>query len=109
MTGLDVAGVASHPWGEDDATTCTRFFVVTGVETTPELTHDLLRRNDRMRFRAFGLDDDEDIFFEHTILGSSCDRGELKASVMALIATADQVDQELVARWGGQRASDRVK
>lgn len=106
LVGSALAHVAVYPWGEDDATICTRSYVVTKVEVIPDLMHFLLRKNDDMRFGAFGLDGDNDIFFEHTIVGSTCDKEELRASVMAVLTTADKYDDEIVARWGGERAVD---
>lgn len=100
---------AVYPWRDDDATICTRGYVVTDVELTPELMKFLLQENNGMRFGAFGVDQDEDVFFEHTIAGSSCDKAELRASVMAVVATADEYDDKIVARWGGQRALDRQR
>lgn len=95
------------PWGDDDATITARSYVVTGVEMTQDLMYFLLRENDKMRFGAFGVDQDNDIFFEHTIVGSSCDKDELKASIFAVVYTADQYDEQITQKWGGQRAVDR--
>jgi hypothetical protein len=106
--GSTYATTAVYPWGDDDATITTRAYVVTKVELTPDLMHYLLKENDSMRFGAFGVDDDKDVFFEHTIVGSTCDKGELRASVLAVVRTADQYDDQIMARWGGQRALDRV-
>lgn len=106
--GSAIAQVAVYPWGNDDATICTRAYVVMNVELTPDLMRYLLTANDRMRFGAFGVDDDGDIFFEHSIVGSTCDREELKASVMAVATTADRLDDEIVAKWGGERAMDKL-
>ena len=105
--GSAYAAVAVYPWGDDDAVINTRSYVVTGVELTPDLMHYLLQSNDTMRFGAFGVDKDGDIFFEHAIVGSSCDKNELKASVLAVVSTADRLDDEITKRWGGQRAIDR--
>ncbi len=99
--------IAVDTWGDDDAVVTTRSYVVTKVELTPELMRYLLEQNDRMRFGAFGVDSDGDIFFEHAIVGSSCDKNELKASAIAVAMTADKYDDEIIARWGGQRAVDR--
>jgi hypothetical protein len=109
VVGSAVAQAIVFPWGEDDATICTRAYVVTGAELTPDLMRYLLRENADMRFGAFGVDDDGDILFEHTIVGSTCDKEELKASVMAVVMTADRYDDQIVARWGGQRALDRKR
>jgi hypothetical protein len=95
-----------HPWGDDDSTVTTRSYVVTGAELTPELMHYLLLKNHEMRFGAFAVDPDGDILFEHSIVGSTCDQRELHTSVMAVLSVADQHDDEIVSRWGGQRAID---
>jgi len=109
MMGSAFAQVAVQPWGDDNATIVTRAYLVTGAELTPDLMRYLLRENADMRFGAFGVDQDGDILFEHSIVGSSCDKGELKASVLAVLATADKYDDEIVARWGGERMLDRMR
>jgi hypothetical protein len=95
------------PWGKDEATITSRCYVVTSVELTPELMKYLLLENDRLRLGAFGIDNEDDIFFEHTIIGSTCDLEELKASVMAVVLTSDDYDEKIVQKFGGQRAVDR--
>ncbi len=92
------------PWGDDNAVVSCRAWVVREAEITPELLHYLLRKNDEMRFGAFGLDEKNNIFFEHAIVGPTCDKYELRASVVAVGHTADQYDDEIIARWGGHRA-----
>ncbi|MBI4409723.1 MAG: YbjN domain-containing protein [Gemmatimonadetes bacterium] len=108
MVGSAFAHTAVHPWGSDDAVINTRAFVVSGAELTAELTHYLLRQNADMLFGAFGLDAEGYIVFEHTIVGSTCDKEELRASVLAVVRTADEYDDQIVARWGGQRALDQA-
>lgn len=105
--GSAMTQIGVSAWGDDDATITVRSYVVTGAEMNAELMKFLLRENDRMRFGAYGLDEDEDIFFEHTIVGSTCDKEELKASVVAVVMTADDADDKIIAKWGGQRAVDR--
>jgi hypothetical protein len=67
----------------------------------------LLMENGTLRFGAFGIDSEKDIFFEHTIVGSTCDKEELRASVMAVVTNSDDYDDKIVAKWGGQTARDR--
>jgi len=95
-----------HPWNEENATITTRSYVAVNVDIKPDLMEFLLRENDTMRFGAFGLDKDLDIFFEHTIVGTTCDIEELKNSVLAVGYAVDQYDDQIVKRWGGVRASD---
>jgi len=106
--GTAFCTVAVYPWGDDDASITVRSYVVTGVEKTPDLMEFLLKENAKMRFGAFGLDDENDVFFEHTIVGSSCDKTELRASVLAVLSTADTYDDQIVQRFGGLRAVDRA-
>lgn len=108
MIGTAYAQTGVFPWGKDDATITTRSYVVTGTDLTNDLMLFLLNENDRMRFGAFGVDADKDIFFEHTIVGSTCDKEELKASILAVVMTADQYDEKIVSKWGGQTARDRM-
>lgn len=109
LVGSAVAQILVMPWRDDDATITTRAYVVSGAELSQDLMHYLLRKNADMRFGAFGVDDDGDILFEHSIVGSTCDKPELKASVMAVVMVADDYDDEIVSRWGGQRAIDQMR
>jgi hypothetical protein len=106
FVGSALAQVHVQPWRQDDAVVTVRSYVVTGVEVRPDLCEYLIRENDNVLFGAFSLDKDNDIAFTHVIVGSSADRGELKASVMAVVTTADKYDDEIVRKWGGRRALD---
>lgn len=101
--GESIAQVGVYPWGEDDATITTRSLVVNQVELSLGLMRYLLRENDKMRFGAFGLDSDENIYFEHTMVGSACNKDGLKGSILAVVITADQYSQQIIERWGGRR------
>lgn len=108
LHGSALINMAVYPWGDDDAVVQTRSYVVTGAEPTQDLMQYLLHENDRMRFGAFGLDKDNDIFFEYAIVGATVDREELKAAAVAVALTADDYDDKIVERFGGQRALDRA-
>ncbi|MBD0267059.1 YbjN domain-containing protein [Pseudanabaena sp. FACHB-2040] len=105
--GSAVASTRVVPWGEDEALITTRSYVVTDLEVTPDLTFFLLRENNGIYFGRFALDDENDIVFEHSLVGSACNLIELKHSVMTVIRIADDYDDEIVTRWGGKRALDR--
>lgn len=109
MKGSTYAQIIVFPWGDDDAVVCVRAYVAYGPDLTPDLLRFLLRENADMRFGAFGIDDDGDVFFEHSIVGSTCDKEELKHSALAVLSTADRYDEEIVERWGGLREADRAK
>lgn len=101
--------VLIYPWESDDAVINIRSFVVTGVEQTPDLFRFLLQENTKMRFGAFGIDEQGDILFEYSLPGSTCQKKELDVSVRAILETADDYDDRIVAQWGGKRALDRLQ
>ena len=106
--GSAVAFVRVLPW-RDEAVVCTRAYVVTDIEHSPELYQFLLRSNADFVFGAFGIDEDGDITFEHTILATHMDPDELKDSVMAVLWTADHYDDQIVEQFGGLRALDKMR
>lgn len=106
--GSTFTHVSVYPWGEDDCVIRTVCYVVSGAEITPALTEYLVRENSGMRFGAFGIDSDDDIMFFHTIVGSKAEKEEVRASVMAVALTCDDYDDKIVARFGGQRATDKL-
>lgn len=107
--GSAVAYTEVIPWGENEAIVVTRSWVVTDIAISPDLMYYLLRENDSLYFGRFAIDDEDHIVFEHSLVGSSCDRQELKASVVTVVKFADEYDDKIVTRWGGQRAADRSR
>jgi hypothetical protein len=108
QVGSTLTHIAVHPWGDDDATILVRAYVVFGPDLTFDCLKFLLLQNNEVRFGAFGIDTDGDIFFEHSIVGSTLDKEELRASVLAVTTTSDRYDEQIVERWGGMRAVDRA-
>lgn len=105
--GSAVASTRIVPWNDDEALITTRAYVVTDIEITSELGYFLLRENNGIYFGRFALDAENDIVFEHSLVGSACNLIELQHSVMTVIRIADDYDDEIVTRWGGKRALDR--
>lgn len=105
--GSTTASILVLPWGDDRCVVEIRAYVVLGAELTPELLKYLLVQNSDFMLGAFGVDTDDDIFFSHSILANDLDKPELRASINAVRFTADSQDDEIQARWGGQRIADR--
>lgn len=99
--------VQIYPWDEDDSIINVKSVVVTGAELTQDLLLYLLRENDELQFGAFAISPKGEILFQHTIVGSTCDPGELEASVREVLELADEYDDRITVRWGGQRALER--
>ena len=102
------AEVHVYPWGDDDSVVNIRSTVVSGADLSCDLQNFLLRENAELRFGAFALNESGDVLFEHTIVGSTCDPAELEASVREVLETADDYDDKIVERWGGERALDHA-
>jgi len=105
--GSAVASTRIVPLGEMEALIVTRSYVVTDIDITPDLTYYLLRENNNRSFGSFSLDQENDIVFEHSLVGSTCDLEELRTSVTNVVEFADAYDDEIVSKWGGKRALDR--
>ncbi|HIK46583.1 MAG TPA: YbjN domain-containing protein [Leptolyngbyaceae cyanobacterium M65_K2018_010] len=105
--GSAVASTRVVPWFQDETLITTRSYVVSDIAITPELSYYLLRENNGLYFGRFAYDAEDDIVFEHSLVGASCDRLELNHSVTTVIRIADSYDDEIVTRWGGKRALDR--
>ena len=106
--GSALVEVTVSPLGDAEAVIVARAPVVEGADVTAELMRHLLARNCEARFGAFGVTRDGAIEFRHSIVGSACQKEELKASVQYVMLTADLADDEIVGKWGGRRASDRA-
>jgi hypothetical protein len=105
--GSATANVEVLPWGNSEAIISTWSYVVTGAEVTQDLMRFLLKKNSELQFGVFSIDDDGDIRFHTTLVGSTCDRQELQTLVSSVLETADKYDDAIVANWGGERSVDR--
>lgn len=101
--GSAFAMVQVSAW-QNDARIVTRAYISSGTELTPDLLEDLLRLNDTVPFGAFGIDESGDIFFQHVSLASTCDKLELETTVRTVVSVADETDDALIEKWGGDYA-----
>ena len=79
---------------------------VTGADASPELFHYLATNSHHHEFGHLGAletgDGKATITFGHSLLGEFLDPAELRTAVIAVAFTADQLDNELAARFGGE-------
>lgn len=84
--------------------------VLLQVPDTPELARWVATDGQRMYFGSAILVPRDggvaDIFLDHTLLGDYLDEEELHNAVGAVLSTADGLDEELQARFGGKRLED---
>lgn len=107
VIGTNYIQVSVYPWREYNTLITTRAYVVTNVELAHELLYYLLRENDTLQFGAFGIDPEGDIFFEHTLFGSSANIEALKASVLAVVYATDVYFDMIRQKWGDESEVDR--
>ena len=107
--GSAAAAITVQPWGDDDAVITVRAHVVFGARVDQDLCCFLLHENTRLHFGSFALSGQGDVVFEHDLLGSTCPLPALKNAVLSVLKTADVYDDQIQARWGGQRALDMVR
>ncbi len=96
-----------HPWDDDDTFINVKSVVVRAAQLDEDLLRFLLDLNAELLFGAFAINPNGDILFQHTIVGSTCDPTELEASAREVLEVADEYDDQIVIKWGGERALDQ--
>jgi hypothetical protein len=85
--------------------------LVKGVSLEGPLAKQLLELNGHLRFGAFAYDPAENtVLFTHTILGgTTLDSEELTATLRDVALIADEYDDKLMKKYGGQRMIDLLE
>ena len=99
------------PWGPDRACLRCTAQLVKGIQVDGKLALELLELNTHVRFGAFAYDSAQDaILFVHSILGGhTLDTDELTATLRDVALIADEYDDKLVGKYGGQRMLDLLE
>ena len=102
--GSSIVMINVVPWGPDKAVVRVIAQLVKGVELTPELAVQMLEVNAVVRFGAFGyVPDGSVITFGHSILGgATLDPVELNATIRDVALIADEYDDRIARKYGGQ-------
>jgi hypothetical protein len=98
-------------WGKNKAMVRCTAQLVKGVEMDADLATQLLELNAHLHFGAFAWDADaEAILFSHTMLGgTTLDPEEVMATLSDVALIADEYDDKLMKRYGGQRMLDLLE
>lgn len=85
--------------------------VVTGIDMTGTLALKLLKLNSRLRFGAFGYQEEGQVVtLSHSVLGGeTLDSEEILAALEDIAVLADELDDKLVAAGGGARMQDLIR
>ena len=99
------------PWGDDRAIVRCVAQLVKGVNMTGGLAMQLLQLNSVLRFGAFAhVKEDNLVLFLHSILGGThLGPEELTATIRDVALIADDWDDRIIQRFGGQRMQDLLE
>jgi hypothetical protein len=99
------------PWGDDKALVRVAAQLVKGVNMEAELAKQLLHLNSQLRFGAFAFDPVGNlILFIHSILGGpTLDSDELLATLTDVAIIADEYDDKIIKKYGGQTMRDLLE
>ncbi len=99
------------PFGEERALVRCSAQLVKGVVMEEHLAIELLRLNAQLRFGAFAYDKvDGLVLFIHSILGGpTLDAAELLATLTDVAIIADEYDDKIIGRYGGQTMHDLLE
>jgi hypothetical protein len=106
--GTTVMEIGVDPYGPEETMVQVISYCVQGARLDPDLLLGLLELNHHLTFGAFSLVG-RDIFLSHTLFGRSLDRGNLLGAIAAVANMADEYDDRIVAKYGGQTALDRIR
>lgn len=99
------------PWGNERAIVRCVSQLVKGVRMTSQLALHLLELNAVLRFGAFAyVEADDLVLFLHSILGGgTLAADELVATIRDVALIADEWDDKIIERFGGQRMQDLLQ
>lgn len=106
--GSTLVEISIHPFEEDNAVIEMLAYCVQGVKPTSGLMRELLSLNAEVPLGAFSITDD-DVYFSHSFLGRNLQAEQFIASLNSVAAIADEYDELIISRYGGQTALERLR
>jgi hypothetical protein len=106
--GTTVLEISVEPYGAEEAIVIIMSYCVQDVEIEENLLLGLLELNHGLSCGAFSLVGN-DIFFAHSLFGRSLEPRDLLRAITAVATVADDYDDRIVARYGGQTALERIQ
>jgi len=97
----DVVTSTLASWGEDGATIAVRSYLAGAVPMSLELLRELARWTSARRYGVFGVDDDDNVYFEEQLLPAAATAATMRATVRDVLAGVAEHRVELRSRFGG--------
>ncbi len=106
--GSTVIEISVHAYGPEEITVTVMAYCVQGATVDEDLSLGLLQLNHTLPVGAFSLVGN-DIYFSYSIFGRNLERRDLLNATAAVANISDEYDDRIVARYGGERALDRIR
>ena len=106
--GTTVLEISVEPYGGEEAIVVIMSYCVQEVELAEDLLLGLLELNHQVPLGSFSLVGN-DIFFSHSLFGKSLEPRDLLRAITAVATVADDYDDRIVAKYGGQTALERIQ
>ena len=106
--GTTVLEISLDPYGPEETMIVIMSYCAQDVEIEEELLTGLLELNHQLPCGKFSVVGN-DIFFAHSLFGRSLDPRDLLRAITAVATVADDYDDRIVARYGGQTALERIQ
>jgi len=97
-----------EPYGSEESVVNIMSYCVQDVELEDDLLLGLLELNHHLVCGAFSLVGN-DIFFAHSLYGNSLEPRDLLRAITSVATVADDYDDRIVARYGGQTALEKIQ
>ena len=106
--GTTVLEISVEPYGPEEAMVTIMSYCVQDVEVEDDLLLGLLELNHQLLCGSFSVVG-SDIFFAHSLFGSSLEPRDLLRAITSVATLADDYDDRIVARYGGQTALEKIQ
>ena len=106
--GTTVLEISVGPYGQEEAVVTIMSYCVQDVEMDEDLLLGLLELNHQLLCGSFSVVGN-DIFFAHSLFGSSLEPRDLLRAITSVANLADDYDDRIVARYGGQTALEKIQ
>jgi hypothetical protein len=106
--GTTVLEISVEAYGPKEAVVTIMSYCVQGVDVSEELMTMLLELNHVQPFGAFSMVDN-DVFFSLSLFGRDLEARSLLGAIAAVADVADESDDRIVDRFGGQTALERIR
>jgi hypothetical protein len=106
--GTTVLEISIEAFGPEEAVVTIMSYCVQDVEADEDLMAGLLELNHQLSLGSFSLLGN-DIFFSYSLFGRNLEPRDLLRAITAVATVADDYDDRIVARYGGQTALEKIQ